>query len=299
MGAGAVIHIRDATTRDAKNIYAVHLSDNAADQWVDEEDCGDHTEWMIRLGVPPVVAEVDGRLVGEMKVWWGEDVPEFGKTLDISTLQVHRDFQGRGVGSALTQRAIEISRTLGCDATTVWTIDAEGFYRKHGFGLKLVQQRLSIDTRQAPPAEEYEIQAVAPGSLDPPDGRRLRTHRILHPRQLWNDLVRQGNARIQAQDGGRAPAIQAFRVLGPGLGQGAVAVYRRFYWSNEAEKAELYLWSPVWSSVLLSACAAHARALEIETLSVLAHGDVAEAPDGPGAVLPGEEVRIYTRPNAR
>ena len=55
-----------------------------------------------------------------MKVWWGEDVPEFGSSLDISTLYVHRDFHHRGIGSELVRWAVRASRQYGCESLTVW-----------------------------------------------------------------------------------------------------------------------------------------------------------------------------------
>jgi len=72
------VKIREATVDDAARIYAVHASNDATDEWDDLAECREQIARMTDLGTPPIVAEIDGHIVGEMKVWWGQDIPELG-----------------------------------------------------------------------------------------------------------------------------------------------------------------------------------------------------------------------------
>ena len=97
----------------------MHDSNDASDEWADVGECRGQIERLIGLGLMPVVAEIDGQIVGEIKMWWGEDVSELGRSLDIATLFVHRDMHHQGIGALLVECVVGISREHTCDGVGI------------------------------------------------------------------------------------------------------------------------------------------------------------------------------------
>ncbi len=289
--------IRHATPEDAAEIYVVHASNEGSMPWNNAEDCGEHIQWMIGRGTPPVVAEMDGLLVGEMEVWWGEDVPEFGRTVDISMLYVHRDRQRQGTGTSLIQHAINLSKDKDCQRVTVWTDpDAMGFYRKQGFAPRLLLRRFSVATSSVRGPGRHKFRPTKLADLVPANGAYLQTQRILHPRQRWSDLT-WDEAEPPRWKGsyGRRPSIFTYLVDMPEQPEPAIAVYRLTHWRPDPEAAELFLWSPVRREDLLLSSIAHAATIGIKELSVLAYGDAAYWLEAAGAEVKGEEQVLARR----
>lgn len=73
-----------------------------------------------------LVAELDGRVVGYVRMVRPSDLPSHQHVRALEGLAVHPDAQGRGVGRALVQVAVEAARAAGarklsrcgCSATT-------------------------------------------------------------------------------------------------------------------------------------------------------------------------------------
>ena len=80
-------------------------------------------------GVEVYVAELDGAAVGAVSVGRGY----------LSTLYVLPSCQGRGVGSALHDLALERLRALGFELARLWTLDGNAsgrrFYERRGWTL--------------------------------------------------------------------------------------------------------------------------------------------------------------------
>ena len=263
------MHIRNAIPDDVEQIYEVHDSNGESDEWDDMACCREQIEWMVQFDAASVVAEIDGKVVGEMKIWWGEDVPEFGSSLDVSTLYVHRDFHRRGIGSELIRWAARVSRQHGCGGVTVWpNEDSAAFYRKQGFEDGLVLREFRVDPSGFSADGDFEMRAVRLADIDPPAGRDLATHRILHPSQRWHDLVAQEADTSFVVDGERRSPILSYM----GMSGRDLAVFRLFYWRNDPTRAELYLWSSNPTDAVLSGCIAQARKLGLRTVTILAYG---------------------------
>lgn len=285
--------IREATVDDAARIYAVHASNDATDEWNDLAECREQIARLISLGTPPIVAASDGRILGEMKVWWGQDTPELGDSLDISTLYVHRDHQRSGVGGALIRRAAEISAQNDCRRVSVWADpDAIGFYRKQGFIPHLRVDHFLIDvTRVEEP--DFPAEPASLRDLAPPPGRSLQTQRILHPRQRWHDLVAQ---EAEATPG--KPTVYAYHLPSPGDRPPILAVYRLFYWQDNREKAELYIWCSDEDrlSALRSGTQLAGR-IGLKILSIRAFGEMAEATATLGGDKQEDSQSVFVREN--
>jgi GNAT superfamily N-acetyltransferase len=281
------IRVRAATTADAGAIFAARASNEDAGPWRDPAECRSHLEWMLAQGNPPLVAELAGEVLAEMEVWWGSDVPELERTLDLSMLYVRRERHRAGLGSALLQHALAMARAKGCKRLTVWTdADALGFYRRHGLEPALTLTRL----RLAPPAEAGgpSFSRARLAELAEPPGSHMQTQRILHPVQRWRDLLAQEAEPPAWPDGSRRAAVLAFRADAGEAGPIIVA-YRLKHWQGAADEAELFLWSRRRERAVLRAAAAQAAGQGIASVDVLAYGEVAGWFAEMGAEATGEE----------
>jgi GNAT superfamily N-acetyltransferase len=154
----AMITIRPATLADAAAITAVHCSTvdvwrdpytrqpvleaaltlfgrwyNGGD-WMSVETCAIHLNALLLHGHLPLVAEVDGDIVGEAEFYVNREPAPFGPHLHLSVLYIHRDWQGRGVGRALIEAGEEHARVLDYHAlTTQPEPEMTGFYQRVGF----------------------------------------------------------------------------------------------------------------------------------------------------------------------
>jgi GNAT superfamily N-acetyltransferase len=115
--------------------------------------------WANALSDPDVevyVAEVDGVPVGAVSV---------GKGF-LSTLYVLPAYQGRGVGSALHDLALDCLRAKGCQEARLWTLEGNDagrrFYERRGWSL-------TDETRVVPyPPNPIDVQYARP--LQPASG---------------------------------------------------------------------------------------------------------------------------------
>ena len=292
------INIRQAAPGDSAEIFAVHASNGDNIPWGDHEGCREHLQWMLDRGAAPIVAETAGRVIGEMELWWGRDVVELGTTLDVSILEVHRDYQRRGVGRALTARAVALSQEHGCDGVSVWTDnEAIGFYEKQGFERRLLLREFTMEDLGIDAAPVYEFRSVELAGLNPPDGRDLCVGRLKHPRQLWNDRLAAEIEGRQWRYGDKSyPAILSYRL---DLGEGsppAIAVYRLTHWRQDPHSAELCLWCPHEDETVVRFCISHAHKIAIKSLSLITHGALAQCLADWGAE-PRDELDVLFRKN--
>ncbi len=128
--------------------------------WMSVETCAVHLNYVLVSGQYPLVAELEGKVVGELELYVGEEPGVLGKTGFIDVLVVHRDYRRRGVGRALVEKAREIAKAQGCDTLSVWPEEiAVPFYEK--CGLRDVAYRVAyvvLDTERQPQHHhEYRV----------------------------------------------------------------------------------------------------------------------------------------------
>ncbi|ASJ02497.1 GNAT family acetyltransferase [Thermococcus profundus] len=148
--------IRKATLDDVKGIVNVHTAGEELSglsvrerylrggPWMSVETCSVHINALLLDGQYPIVAELDGRIVGEAEVFLSEEPikGEIKRIAHLDLIEVHPDFRGRGVGRALIEY---IERNFADRAellTTQPSEEAAGFYKKLGFDRVLYENRL-------------------------------------------------------------------------------------------------------------------------------------------------------------
>ncbi len=143
-----MLTVRKATLDDVRGIVDVHtagenLSGLSVGErylhggpWMSVETCSIHINALLLENQLPVVAELDGRIIGEAEVLFSEE-PLGGRTRRIAHLdviEVHPDFRRAGIGRALVGFIENVAIERGAEfVTTQPDENALGFYRKLGF----------------------------------------------------------------------------------------------------------------------------------------------------------------------
>ncbi len=156
------LKIRKASLRDLEGIWRVYVSEVSEEilkehseeliiiggPWMVKDTLREHLEWLWSHGGEALVAELEGKIVGEAEYFIGEDL-EFGKNLYLDVLEVHASYRRRGIGKAIMEKVFTISREKGLDRTIVWPDpDAKEFYRKLGMRPLIRVSWLEIETRE-------------------------------------------------------------------------------------------------------------------------------------------------------
>ncbi|HRW36869.1 MAG TPA: N-acetyltransferase family protein [Aquihabitans sp.] len=139
--SGAV-EIRDATDDDVAAITAVynHVIDESDAIWIDDPlPEADRRAWLARqraAGMPTLVAEVDGTVVGYSACFAFRDKPGYWPTVE-HTILLGPGARGRGIGQrlldALVDRAVALGKQVmvaGCDGGNEGAIR---FHERNGF----------------------------------------------------------------------------------------------------------------------------------------------------------------------
>jgi GNAT superfamily N-acetyltransferase len=102
--------------------------------WMSLETCAIHLNNLLLQRHMPLVAEENGRVVGEMELFVSREGMSYGKNCHIGLLYVHKEAEGRGIGRMLVERAVRYAEENRCDTITVASVQmCEEFYRKCGF----------------------------------------------------------------------------------------------------------------------------------------------------------------------
>jgi GNAT superfamily N-acetyltransferase len=101
--------------------------------WLSIETCAVHLNRLLARSGFPLVAEVDGRVLGVAEVYESFEPPPFGHHLELSVIMTHAEHANQGVGSALMGYIIDMARLMRCERLTVSDAETPAFYEKHGF----------------------------------------------------------------------------------------------------------------------------------------------------------------------
>lgn len=130
------VQVRDYTEADAEAFRDLNLAWVEAFFTVEDEDRAqleDPQTHILDIGGAILIADLDGQAVGTVGL-----VPGHGEAvLELIKMSARTDLQGRGIGRALMDAAIEKARAMG--ARQIWLetntkLDAAlALYRKFGF----------------------------------------------------------------------------------------------------------------------------------------------------------------------
>ncbi|RLE77498.1 MAG: GNAT family N-acetyltransferase [Thermoprotei archaeon] len=241
--AGVGLRVRLATLDEARGITEVHCSDveqwvraasgrgepaeyeelSVEDRylhggpWMSVETCAVHLNYVLTSGQYALVAELDGRVVGELELYVGEERGVLGRTAYIDVLVVHKDFRRRGVGRALVSEARRLAVEEGCDTLSVWPeADAIPFYEK--CGVRSVAYRVAHFVVAPDKATEGATAEVEPL---PHEYSCVRGSWLISPRTWssaaawlkcrWPLALRVAKSTV---DEGRIPSLSATFILG-------------------------------------------------------------------------------------
>ena len=174
-----MVEIRPAALSDAQAITAVHCSDimtwvrHGAETsyqfltiterwahggpWMSVETCTIHINNLLLAGHLPLVATVEGSVIAEAEVYFGQEPLPYGLNANISVFYVHKGFQGRGVGQQLLKHAVQLSIRQGCQSITIHNPaeNALEFYIRQGFRLYREYDEYIVKVKAAAGAIEY------------------------------------------------------------------------------------------------------------------------------------------------
>ncbi len=103
--------------------------------WMSVETCAIHINYLLVYKQYPLIAKLNGRVVGELELYIGEERGILGRCAYIDVLEVHRNYRRRGIGRALVNKAIEIAQEHNCDTIAVWPMrEAIEFYKNYLYG---------------------------------------------------------------------------------------------------------------------------------------------------------------------
>ncbi|GAB4568825.1 MAG: GNAT family N-acetyltransferase [Anaerolineae bacterium] len=111
--------------------------------WMSVETCAVHLAHLRRGAGIPVVAVLDGRVVGHAEAYPGSEPPPFGQHLHIAVLYVHADYAGRGVEQALLSHMLAQARELGNERVCILSPEAREFYSGEGWRQLAVKRVVS------------------------------------------------------------------------------------------------------------------------------------------------------------
>jgi GNAT superfamily N-acetyltransferase len=101
--------------------------------WMSVETCAVHLNRLLAGSGIPLVAELDGEVRAMAEVYESHEPPPLGHNLEISVIATQRDYQGKGLGTALLDYIVEMGRLTKCERLTVSDAEAPDFYIRRNF----------------------------------------------------------------------------------------------------------------------------------------------------------------------
>ena len=113
--------------------------------WFSVETCAVWLGHLIQRGEGiPLVAELDGEVVGHAEVFIGNEAAPYQNHINISILCVREGAHRKGVGSALVRYVEQMAAVLNCKRVTVAYPEPPPFFEKLGYTQSVARHRLLI-----------------------------------------------------------------------------------------------------------------------------------------------------------
>ncbi len=143
-----MLEVRPATLNDVRGIVAVHTAGEdfsglsvrerywRGGPWMSVETLAIHLNNLLLDGQLVAVAELNGKIVGEVEVLFSEEPikGEIRRIGHVDVIEVHPDYRRTGVGRALMEFVEDIAREREAEMLTAQPEEeTRGFYKKLGF----------------------------------------------------------------------------------------------------------------------------------------------------------------------
>lgn len=208
-----MIEVRLATLQDAAAITEIHCSniprwlrfgaDGAATPadyadlsiyerwlhggpWLSLETCAIHLNRLLAGTGTPLVAEVDGEVLGTAEVYENMEAAPFGHHLSIGVLYIQPDRQRQGIGHALLDYIVTMADLMKCERLTVDAPDVPEFYTRFGFKPLLSARRVRIPTQAG--RAFYQASDLTERSAEQIKGWYMPLGRTVASRHAWQSL---------------------------------------------------------------------------------------------------------------
>ena len=284
------MQVRFATLADTADISAIHCSD--VEQWYqvyfDEdgkrnrvparwEDCSLISRW--QMGGPwmspelcavhvndmlinehiVLVAEEDGRVIGELEIVLGDDA-DYGLNANLSVFYVLKEARGHGIGTALLRDAIDLVREIGCDTLTTYNPDIPAYYQREGIVHTHTLKQVVVPTSLYP-LQKPSRQVKLPPFVQLADMPML-SGRIQSSYQTYNLLTSEAAPGFYAIPGGWRPEPYSFAV--GSKEQRCMVVLRDP--SSSGIWATAHVWGNDWTSELIPAILTRGKRLGFDVI---------------------------------
>ncbi|MCE5196351.1 MAG: GNAT family N-acetyltransferase [Negativicutes bacterium] len=127
--------------------------------WMSPELCAIHLNRLLLQGHIPLVAELNGKIVGELELILGDD-PLYGYNANLSVMYIHADYRGQGVGTLMMQDALELLGQIGCTTLTTYDPAAATFYEKFSMQKEMEYYQVNVNT-QPPQTSPLRVRTVS------------------------------------------------------------------------------------------------------------------------------------------
>ena len=160
--------------------------------WMDEAALSDYWRRMERLGVIPLVAELEGKVVGHLDVIFCKD-PVLGEYFYLDVLMIHRSYRRRGVARALINAAEDLAKDRGFRKLVVQPEDYEGpsglTYRSLGFRREWEVAVLSLTPKNGAEKNEAKVQSISPDEERPVEAFPMVCGWYVVSAKMWDYAV--------------------------------------------------------------------------------------------------------------
>ncbi len=131
---------------DALTIYERWLHGGA---WMSVETGAIHLSHLLRGAGLPLVAEIDGRVLGYSEAYVGSEPPPYGNHLHLANPTLAPDFEESGLDNALIVYARDQAKALKCQQMTASFAlpELKTLYERNGFRPLTVVRRFSLPAR--------------------------------------------------------------------------------------------------------------------------------------------------------
>ncbi len=261
--------------------------------WMSPELCAIHLNRILQQGHIPLVAELDGMIIGEMELYLEED-GEYGFHANLSVFYLHVDYRGQGIGSLMMQDAYELLQQIGCEALTTYNSAVPAFYERHGLSLHDETVRLTLSTQrmQTPwhsrTASVTQVEFTGEPSLKT---KPIQSGRILSPVQLLQLLKDEEEPGFYALDFHLRPEEMSFR-LSNGLIKAFCVLRDR---TGDYENPLVHLWADDLSEDLVGGVINRAARMNIPQLTFMVKPEQVALFAGFNVISQGPGTLIYQK----